>query len=126
MTGPMIIKVQHAQITIAVGTEEKAREFYRETLGFTEVPRPQALQGRGGFWLEIGGFQVHVGTDDGFDRTSTKAHLAYEVESLGYWRKRLQACHIEILEGLPIPNFNRFEFRDPFGNRVEFLERTEK
>ena len=23
-----------------------------------------------------------------------------------------------------IPNYRRFEFRDPFGNRVEFLEST--
>ena len=30
---------------------------------------------------------------------------------------------IEVVEGIPIPGYDRFEFRDPFGNRVEFMER---
>jgi catechol 2,3-dioxygenase-like lactoylglutathione lyase family enzyme len=80
------------------------------------------LQGRGGFWLQIGAFQVHVGTEDGFDRTNTKAHIAYQVENLNGWREKLETRGVRILEGVPIPNYNRFEFRDPFGNRVEFLE----
>ena len=28
----------------------------------------------------------------------------------------------DILDGIAIPGFDRFEFRDPFGNRVEFIE----
>jgi hypothetical protein len=39
------------------------------------------------------------------------------------WRRKLSESGVEILEGVPIPHYNRFEFRDPFGNRVEFLER---
>jgi hypothetical protein len=27
------------------------------------------------------------------------------------------------IEGIPVPGFDRFEFRDPFGNRVELLQR---
>jgi len=119
----LILRVHHAQITIPKGAEEKAREFYCGVLGLTEVPKPESLQGRGGFWLELGAFQVHVGTEDGFDRRATKAHLAYEVENLEGWREKLSENRIEILEGVPIPHFDRFEFRDPFGNRFEFLER---
>lgn len=119
---PLIIKVQHAQITIPKGTENEARSFYCDFLGLRETPKPESLLGRGGFWLEIGAFQVHVGTEDGFDRTQTKAHLAYEVENLEAWREKLTDYGIKIIEGVPIPGCNRFEFRDPFGNRVEFLE----
>ncbi|MGI8641891.1 MAG: VOC family protein [Pyrinomonadaceae bacterium] len=118
----MILRVQHAQITIPKGTETRAREFYCDFLGLEEVPKPESLQGRGGFWLQIGAFQVHVGTEDGFDRTKTKAHVAYEVENLHAWREKFINNNIEIIEGVPIPNYHRFEFRDPFGNRVEFLE----
>ncbi|MGC2235388.1 MAG: VOC family protein [Pyrinomonadaceae bacterium] len=122
---PVILKVQHAQITIPKNAETGAREFYCEFLGLQEVPKPESLQGRGGFWLQIGAFQVHVGTEDGFDRTKTKAHIAYEVENLEGWREKLSTRGVKILEGVPIPHFRRFEFRDPFGNRVEFLEREE-
>lgn len=121
----MILRVQHAQITIPKGAETEAKEFYCEFLGLNEVAKPESLQGRGGFWLEIGEFQVHVGMEDDFDRSKTKAHLAYEVENLALWREKLETRGVKILEGIPIPHYNRFEFRDPFGNRVEFLEQTD-
>jgi catechol 2,3-dioxygenase-like lactoylglutathione lyase family enzyme len=118
----LVLRVHHAQITIPVGAEIEAREFYCDFLGLKEVPKPEILQTRGGFWLEIGSFQIHVGTEDEFDRTKTKAHVAYLVENLQAWREKLENSSIKILEGIPIPNYSRFEFRDPFGNRVEFLE----
>jgi catechol 2,3-dioxygenase-like lactoylglutathione lyase family enzyme len=119
----LILRVQHAQITIPKGAEDAARKFYCDALGLREIPKPEALQTRGGFWLEVGSFQIHVGTEDGFDRTKTKAHVAYEVENLAAWREKLLENKVEILEGIPIPGYHRFEFRDPFGNRVEFLEK---
>lgn len=119
----MIVKVQHAQITIPKDVEDEARKFYCEFLGLKEIPKPESLQSRGGFWMEIGGFQIHVGTEKDFDRTKTKAHIAYEVENLDDWREKLETRGVKILEGIPIPDYSRFEFRDPFGNRVEFLER---
>jgi len=119
---PMIVAVLHAQITIPKGAEGAARDFYCEKLGLTEVPRPPSLAGRGGFWLQIGGFQVHVGTEDGVERSESKAHIAYQVDDLDLWRRNLESEGVAIIEGVPIPNYRRFEFRDPFGNRVEFLE----
>jgi catechol 2,3-dioxygenase-like lactoylglutathione lyase family enzyme len=118
----LLLRVHHAQITIPTGEEIKAREFYCGFLGLREVPKPEVLQSRGGFWLEIGDFQIHVGTEEDFDRTKTKAHVAYLVEDLDAWREKLENRGIKILDGIPIPNYSRFEFRDPFGNRVEFLE----
>lgn len=120
---PKILSVQHAQITIPVGAETAAREFYCAFLGLTEIPKPAPLQGRGGFWMQLGDFQIHVGTEKDFDRTQTKAHLAYEIENLAAWREKLAARGIAIIDGVKIPGCERFEFRDPFGNRVEFLER---
>jgi catechol 2,3-dioxygenase-like lactoylglutathione lyase family enzyme len=120
----MIVRINHAQITIPKGAEDECRRFYCKFLGLPEVEKPAALQGRGGFWLQVGETQVHVGTVDGVDRTATKAHLAYEVDDLQGWRAKLKAQGIKILEGIPIPGYARFEFRDPFGNRVEFLQRT--
>ena len=120
---PLILGVQHVQITIPKGAETGAREFYCGFLGLTEVPKPEALINRGGFWLQIGAFQVHVGTEDGVERSDSKAHVAYEVENIDEWRAKLERSGVTVLAGISIPNYRRFEFRDPFGNRVEFLER---
>lgn len=118
----MILRVHHAQITIPKNAETEARKFYCEFLELKEIPKPDSLSGRGGFWLELGAFQIHVGTEDDFDRTKTKAHVAYLVEDLDAWREKLENRGVKILDGIPIPGYRRFEFRDPFGNRAEFLE----
>ncbi|MEP6902059.1 MAG: VOC family protein [Actinomycetota bacterium] len=119
----LILRVQHTQITIPKGAEDEAREFYCGVLGLKEIPKPEILQTRGGFWLEVGAFQVHIGTEDNARRAQSNAHVAYEVENLNAWREKLIENNVEILESIPIPFYDRFEFRDPFGNRVEFLER---
>ncbi|MGI4790351.1 MAG: VOC family protein [Janthinobacterium lividum] len=118
----MIIRIRHAQITVPEGAEEQARSFYCVCLGLPEVQKPESLAGRGGFWVQAGDQQVHIGPESGVDRAATKAHLAYEVHDLSHWRQRLDQEGMQVLEGVPIPGYDRFEFRDPFGNRVEFIE----
>ena len=117
-----IIGLHHAQICIPKGAEAEGRRFYCDLLGLPEIEKPASLQGRGGFWLQVGDRQVHVGTEGSADRAATKAHLAYEVDDLETWRAKLQEIGIGLLDGEPIPGFTRFEFRDPFGNRVEFIQ----
>lgn len=119
----MIGGIHHVQLTVPSGAEEEARHFYCQTLGLTEIEKPATLVGRGGLWLQVGDGQVHIGVEDGVDRFATKAHVAYEVRDLPGWKAKFTALGIEVVEGIPIAGNNRFEFRDPFGNRVEFLER---
>lgn len=119
----MIIGLHHVQITIPVGAEDEARKFYCGVLGLNEIPKPVELIGRGGFWVQLGDKQIHVGTENGVDRTATKSHIAYLVDDLNTWREKLQDYGIDIKAGIQIPNFQRFEFRDPFGNRIEFLQK---
>ncbi len=118
----MIKGVHHIQITIPKGAEEEGRNFYCGVLRLAEIEKPDSLKGRGGFWIKVGDKDVHIGTEDGFDRNKTKAHIAYEVDDLSYWRARLTKENMEILDSIPIPHFDRFEFRDPFGNRVEMIQ----
>lgn len=117
-----LLQIHHVQITIPKGAEATARAFYCEVLGLREVPKPDSLAGRGGFWLQLGDTQIHVGTEVDVDRNATKAHVAYLVDDLEHWRLKLSGQGTSILEGIPIPGYKRFEFRDPFGNRVEMLE----
>ncbi len=118
----MILGIHHVQLTIPKGAEQTAKDFYCFFLGLTEIPKPVSLLARGGFWLQVGDRQVHFGVEDNVDRLATKAHIAYEVRGLESWRQKLSAAGVAILEGTPIPGCERFEFRDPFGNRVELIE----
>src|SRR5262245_60264313 len=119
----MITGIDHVQITIPPDAEAAARAFYCQLLGLPEIEKPASLKGRGGFWLQVGDRPVHVGVEEGVDRHATKAHVAYAVSDLEAWRQTLASRGIEILDGVPIPGYDRFEFRDPFGNRVEFIQR---
>lgn len=117
------MQINHVQISIPKGEEDAAHDFYCQFLGLEEIPKPEPLRARGGFWMLAGGFQIHVGVEEENDRTRTsKAHIAYQVEDLEGWRDKLTARGIKVIDGIPIPGCTRFEFRDPFGNRVEFLE----
>ena len=121
----MLKTVHHAQIIIPSGSEDRARDFYCGVLGIAEIEKPESLINRGGFWLKLGDFQIHFGIDENFDasaRANSKAHLAYLVEDLDNWRERLKLIDIDVIEGIPIPGYMRFEFRDPFNNRIEFLQ----
>jgi catechol 2,3-dioxygenase-like lactoylglutathione lyase family enzyme len=121
----MIRGLHHAQITVPVGAEDAARRFYCGELGLREVPKPAILAVRGGFWLELGTMQVHVGTEDGVDRRRSKTHLAFLVDDLAAVRAVAERLGLEPRDGEAIPGLARFECRDPFGNRMEFVQRTE-
>jgi catechol 2,3-dioxygenase-like lactoylglutathione lyase family enzyme len=114
--------LHHAQICIPEGMEEAGRAFYCGVLGLPEIAKPEALLARGGFWLQVGDRQVHVGTENGGQRHASRAHLAYEVDDIAAWRTHLGAQACQIVEAVPIPGQKRFEFRDPFGNRIELTE----
>jgi catechol 2,3-dioxygenase-like lactoylglutathione lyase family enzyme len=122
MAAQAVMRLHHVMVTIPKGAEDEARAFYCGVLGLREIPKPASLAGRGGFWLEGGAVQIHVGTEDGIDRLATKAHFAYEVDDVPAWKDRLAALGIAPTDSVPIPGFARFEFRDPFGNRVELIQ----
>lgn len=119
----MIIGIHHVQITIPKGMEQAARLFYCEVLNLPEIEKPASLQGRGGFWVQVGDREVHIGSEDGVERNLTKAHIGYEVSDLTAIQNILIKQGITIVECVQIPGYERFEFRDPFDNRVECIQR---
>ena len=119
-----VVGLHHAQITIPKGAETEARKFYCKLLGLSEIPKPASLEGRGGFWVIAGDREVHVGAEDGVDRRKTKAHLAYEVDDVAAWRGIMTKAGFEPFDEAVIPGYARFHIRDPFGNRVELIQRV--
>jgi catechol 2,3-dioxygenase-like lactoylglutathione lyase family enzyme len=121
----VIERLHHVQITVPPNLESEARAFYCGVLGLREISKPDALKSRGGFWLELAGQEIHVSLEDGVDRSATKAHLAYQVSDLEIWRTKLERSGCVVLESVPIPGYERFETRDPFGNRLEMIRALE-
>lgn len=121
-----LLRLHHAQITVPPEAEAAARAFYCGVLGLEEIPKPDSLKSRGGFWLGLGDIEIHVSLEANFDRTQTKAHLAYQVDDLAAWQAKLAEYGIFGQENVKIPHYKRIEFRDPFGNRVEFIQGESK
>jgi hypothetical protein len=53
----------------------------------------------------------------------TRGGDAYDDWDLDAIRARLERAGVLILDGEPIVGLRRFELRDPFGNRVELVEK---
>ena len=113
--------MHHVMIAIPKGGETDARAFYGETLGLSELPKPETLQGRGGVWFSAGSIQLHLGIDPEF-RPATKAHIALQVSDIAELRDRLIAAGYRVDPDDSLPGFERYYVADPFGNRIEILE----
>jgi catechol 2,3-dioxygenase-like lactoylglutathione lyase family enzyme len=117
----MISGLDHIQLAIPPGGEERAREFYGRTLGLVEVAKPEPLAGRGGCWFAGPGVQLHLGVETPF-APAQKAHPAFLVRDLAACERALRAAGAAITPDATLPHVRRFYATDPFGNRVEFIQ----
>ena len=46
-----VVGIEHVQLAMPPGEEDRARAFYVEVLGLTEIPKPPDLAVRGGCWF---------------------------------------------------------------------------
>ena len=116
-----IKRLDHVQICIPFGEEERAREFYTRVLGLEEIEKPDVLKPNGGLWFKVADIQLHIGVEE--MQGKSKRHPAFEVEGLEEIRAHLSENQVPIREEPRVPGLNRFSFFDPFGNRIEFLEK---
>jgi hypothetical protein len=113
--------VNHVQLAIPAGGEDRGRAYWVGLLGLAELPKPPVLAARGGCWFDAGAFQVHLGVEQDF-RPARKAHPAFEVRGVRALAERLAAAGYEVVWSDEVPGQDRFHSADPFGNRLEFLE----
>lgn len=116
--------LDHVQIAIPVGGEAEARVFYGDELELAEVTKPDALADRGGLWFTVGPIGLHLGVDRDF-RPARKAHPALVVDDLAAIEARLRAAGRIVEDAIPLPGWTRLYVLDPFGNRVELMQRRE-
>jgi hypothetical protein len=116
-------RVDHVQFAIPAGGEEQGRAFWGEILRLAEIAKPPALAARGGCWFEGPGFQVHLGVEADF-RPARKAHPGFEVSGLAELADLLTTHDYTVTWSEEVPGQDRFHTADPFGNRIEFLQKT--
>jgi catechol 2,3-dioxygenase-like lactoylglutathione lyase family enzyme len=114
-------RLDHVQLAMPPGGEERAREFYQGLLGIPEIPKPADMAQRGGCWFERGALKVHLGVEQEF-RPARKAHPGFIVSDLRTLATRCRAAGYALTEGPSLPGYARIFVHDPFGNRIELME----
>ena len=120
-TAVKIYAIEHVQLAMPAGEEEKARAFYTGVLGITERAKPPHLARRGGVWFESGALKIHLGVDKDF-RAAKKAHPALLVEGIGALIEKCRAAGYQVVTDEPLEGYTRIYVDDPFGNRIELME----
>jgi catechol 2,3-dioxygenase-like lactoylglutathione lyase family enzyme len=118
-----IHRLNHFQVCIPRGAEAQAREFYGGLLGLEEIEKPEVLKKNGGLWYEVADIQLHIGVEDAV--APSKRHPAFEVERVADVRAYLEQNAVRTKDEPSLPGVERFSFFDPFGNRIELMEKTE-
>ena len=115
------MKLDHIQLAMPKGGEEKARSFFSDVLGMFEEKKFYALSERGGCWFRKGSVIIHIGVDNEFS-PQKKAHPAFVVPNLNELEKKLKEKDFAVVWDEALPNRTRFYSTDPFGNRIEFMK----
>ena len=110
-------RLDHILVTIPEQKTEEARAFYTEVLGLTEIPGQHPA---GAIWFEMADVQLHLREEAGANYSLR--HPAFEIADLNGARQELAQKGVEITYSSDIEGRQRFFIRDPFGNRIEFLQ----
>ena len=123
MSATLIKRLEHVQLAMPVGGEERARAFYQGALGIPEVPKPAYLAHRGGCWFEREELKIHLGVDPDF-HPARRAHPALLVEGLRGLADELRGRGYDVQQDERLQGYYRLYIHDPFGNRIELMEPT--
>ena len=117
-----IKRLDHVQVCVPRGMETEARAFYGGLLGLEEIEKPEVLRANGGMWYKVADISLHVGVEEAV--APSKRHPAFEVEDIRSVRTYLEQNGVRTKDEPSLPGVSRFSFFDPFGNRIELMERT--
>lgn len=116
-----LLRIDHVQLAMPAGGEERAIGFYERLLGINHVPKPPHLAKRGGCWFKDGDLKVHLGVDAAF-RPATKAHPAFIVNDVRRVAAEIAAAGHRVTDDEPLEGYDRVYAYDPFGNRLELMQ----
>ena len=117
---PEIVRLDHVQLAMPPGGEDRAEAFYAGLLGLERVPKPEPLAARGGCWFVRGPIAIHLGVEEDF-RPARKAHPALVVRGLPALEAALSAAGVEVRQNPEREPGRGAYVDDPFGNRIELI-----
>lgn len=106
--------------TVLVTDAAKARHFYGELLGLTEVPAPREFDFVA-LWYDLGGQYLHLLQKPQPDTISPR-HFCLHVTDVAAAREHFRRHGVPTEETTKIAAADRFFVRDPDGNRIEVLQ----
>lgn len=110
-------RLDHILLPIPEGKTAEARTFYSQVLGLTEL---EGGHPHGAIWFTIADIQLHLREETTGPLSSR--HPAFEVADLEQARRFLIQKGVAISYSSDIDGRQRFFIRDPFDNRIEFIE----
>jgi len=128
-TAPAVTIAGYSHVAVMVDDLDAALAFYRDTLGFSMLPRPDFGPGTEGAWLQLGTAQVHLGTVAEMGTPSGFPHMAMHVPT-DAWDSTMAELEARGVAFLMAPS-EREDFgrpvraafiRDPAGNVIELTD----
>ena len=125
---------QFTHVSVTVTDVAKAREFYSDTLGFQEIPRPAF--NFPGIWYSLGGdLQLHIILNDRLVRPAVERetivarypHFALWTDDCDETAAKINALGLPTRDVISGPTGLRQVFvKDPDGNMIEFIGPSKK
>jgi catechol 2,3-dioxygenase-like lactoylglutathione lyase family enzyme len=117
-----VLDLDHVQVAIPVGGESRARDFYAGILGFTEIEKPASMAGRNSIWFIAGPVNLHLGIEADF-HPAKRAHPAFIIDDLDEIVAAGERANLTTQPDTSFNGLRRVHVLDPFGNRLELMQR---
>lgn len=112
--------LDHIQLGVPSGEEDRARGFYIGVLGFEERARPRPVSADV-LWLESGSLRIRLVASKDFQPAST-SHPSLRVTGLREVTRLCREAGYRVIPDEEARGVLRAWVFDPFGNRIELLE----
>jgi predicted enzyme related to lactoylglutathione lyase len=113
--------IEYIHLAIPADGELRARRFYGELLGLTEIRKTINPASRRGVWFQCGALQLHLGAaPDWPARPGRPILFVHDVRQV--IDRVLRAGHEARFDPELLPGFRRAHIADPFGNAIELME----
>ena len=83
------MRLDHIQLAIPQGSENKCRQFWIGCLHFEEIEKPEPLRARGGAWFLKDTLEVHLGVETPFS-AAQRAQPGIATDGLHTLAEKLQ------------------------------------
>lgn len=119
-----IINCNHVNVTVPAEFEAAAKTFYGSVIGLSEIPKPVGSRQNMGAWYQLGDLQLHLSVED--NQPLSDRHVGCEVVDIETAELAFISAGIAIIpDKRPMAGQTRFYVRDPGGNLLEIVQRTD-